>query len=108
MGEVQTDSPALVKVRAATYTSQIPARALMGPGFRACPEKLAVREIAVSGALLLARVAFSGCQHQWKCDRCDPTLCSGSCSVCFWNDMHAGTAGKSFTDVCKIAAKYTS
>lgn len=46
MGEVQTDSPALVKVRAATYTSQIPARALMGPGFRACPEKLAVREIA--------------------------------------------------------------
>lgn len=25
MGEVQTDSPPLVKVRAATYTSQIPA-----------------------------------------------------------------------------------
>lgn len=24
MGEVQTDSPALVKVRSATYTSQIP------------------------------------------------------------------------------------
>lgn len=47
MGEVQTDSPALVKVRAATYTSQIPARALKGPGFQACPEKLAVREIAV-------------------------------------------------------------
>lgn len=25
MGEVQTDSPALVKVKAATYTSKIPA-----------------------------------------------------------------------------------
>lgn len=44
MGEVQTDNPALVKVRAPTYTSQIPSLALMGPKFQACLEMLVVSE----------------------------------------------------------------
>lgn len=48
LGEVQTDSPALVKVRAATYTP----RGLVGPGFQTCLEILAVRE--------------SELEHYWK------------------------------------------
>lgn len=69
MGEVQTDSPASVKVRAATHTSQIPARGLRGPGFRTCLEKLAVRGIAARAKWRCCRccrpgAAFSGCQHR--------------------------------------------
>lgn len=81
MGEVQTDSPASVKVTTATHTSQIPAEGLRGSGFRTCLEKLAVRGIAARAkwrCCCRPRAAFSGCQHQREGDRCDPTLCSDS------------------------------
>lgn len=77
MGEVQTDSPAFVKVRAATYTPQIPLGGPMALGFRACLEILAVRERdserGWQTAALLVVVT-----HQARREGYELTLCSGS------------------------------